>query len=209
MRKLALNDEILLSIQQPARYIGGEFNMVQKDPDKVDIRFAMCFPDVYEIGMSHFGIQILYSMFNDREDIYCERVYSPWMDLDPIMREQNIPLFTLETQEPVKNFDFLGITLQYEMCYTNVLQVLELSQIPLHACERGENDPIVIGGGPCAYNPEPLADFFDLFYIGEGETVYFELMDRYKENRAAGAGGSVSWSWRQRSRGSTCRPFTT
>ena len=144
MRKLALNDETLLSIQQPARYIGGEFNMVQKDPDKVDIRFAMCFPDVYEIGMSHLGIQILYSMFNDREDIYCERVYSPWMDLDPIMREQNIPLFTLETQEPVKNFDFLGITLQYEMCYTNVLQVLELSRIPLHACERGENDPIVI-----------------------------------------------------------------
>ena len=188
MRKLALNDEILLSIQQPARYIGGEFNMVQKDPDKVDIRFAMCFPDVYEIGMSHLGIQILYSMFNDREDIYCERVYSPWMDLDPIMREQNIPLFTLETQEPVKNFDFLGITLQYEMCYTNVLQVLELSQIPLHACERGENDPIVIGGGPCAYNPEPLADFFDLFYIGEGETVYFELMDHYKENRTAGGG---------------------
>ena len=186
MRKLALSDEILLSIQQPARYIGGEVNMVVKDPSHVDIRFAMCFPDVYEIGMSHLGIQILYSMFNNREDIYCERVYSPWTDLDPILRENKIPLFTLETQEPVKNFDFLGITLQYEMCYTNVLQILDLSQIPLHTCDRTENDPIVIGGGPCAYNPEPLADFFDLFYIGEGETVYFELMDRYKENKKAG-----------------------
>lgn len=186
MRKLALSDEILLSIQQPARYIGGEVNMVVKDPSHVDIRFAMCFPDVYEIGMSHLGIQILYSMFNNREDIYCERVYSPWTDLDLILRENKIPLFTLETQEPVKNFDFLGITLQYEMCYTNVLQILDLSQIPLHTCDRTENDPIVIGGGPCAYNPEPLADFFDLFYIGEGETVYFELMDRYKENKKAG-----------------------
>ena len=186
MKKLALTDEILLSIQQPARYIGGEVNMTVKDPSKVDVRFAMCFPDVYEIGMSHLGIQILYSMFNSRDDIYCERVYSPWMDLDPIMREKHIPLFTLETQEPVKNFDFLGITLQYEMCYTNVLQVLELSGIPLHAADRTEEDPIVIGGGPCAYNPEPLAAFFDLFYIGEGETVYFDLIDRYKENRAAG-----------------------
>lgn len=188
MRKLALTDDILLSIQQPARYIGGEVNMVVKDPSKVDIRFAMCFPDVYEISMSHLGIQILYSMFNSREDIYCERVYSPWTDLDPIMREKKIPLFTLETQEPVKNFDFLGITLQYEMCYTNILQILDLSQIPLHACDRGEQDPIVVGGGPCAYNPEPLAEFFDLFYIGEGETVYFELMDRYKKNKAAGRG---------------------
>lgn len=186
MRKLALSDEILLSVQQPARYIGGEVNMRVKDPKKADIRFAMCFPDVYEIGMSHLGIQILYSMFNNREDIYCERVYSPWTDLDPILRENKIPLFTLETQEPVKNFDFLGITLQYEMCYTNVLQIVDLSQIPLHTCDRTENDPIVIGGGPCAYNPEPLADFFDLFYIGEGETVYFELMDRYKENKKAG-----------------------
>lgn len=186
MRKLALSDEILLAVQQPARYIGGEVNMRVKDPKKADIRFAMCFPDVYEIGMSHLGIQILYSMFNNREDIYCERVYSPWTDLDLILRENKIPLFTLETQEPVKNFDFLGITLQYEMCYTNVLQILDLSQIPLHTCDRTENDPIVIGGGPCAYNPEPLADFFDLFYIGEGETVYFELMDRYKENKKAG-----------------------
>ena len=186
MRKLALNDEILLSIQQPARYIGGEVNTVNKDPKKVDIRFAMCFPDVYEIGMSHLGMQILYDMFNRREDIYCERVYSPWTDLDKIMREKKIPLFALESQEPVRDFDFFGITLQYEMSYTNILQVLDLAQIPLHAADRTESDPIVIGGGPCAYNPEPLADFFDMFYIGEGETVYFELMDRYKENKKQG-----------------------
>ena len=186
MRKLALNDEILLSIQQPARYIGGEVNTVNKDPEKVDIRFAMCFPDVYEIGMSHLGMQILYDMFNRREDIYCERVYSPWTDLDKIMREKKIPLFALESQDPVRDFDFFGITLQYEMSYTNILQVLDLAQIPLHAANRTESDPIVIGGGPCAYNPEPLADFFDMFYIGEGETVYFELMDRYKENKKQG-----------------------
>ncbi len=186
MRKLALPDEILLQIDKPARYIGGEVNSVNKDPKKVDIRFAMCFPDVYEIGMSHLGIQILYDMFNRREDIYCERVYSPWADLDKIMREQKIPLFALESQDPVRDFDFLGITLQYEMCYTNILQILDLSQIPLHAADRTEEDPIVIGGGPCAYNPEPLADFFDIFYIGEGETVYFELMDAYKENKKQG-----------------------
>lgn len=186
MRKLALPDEILLSIQQPARYIGGEVNTVNKDLSQVEIRFAMCFPDVYEIGMSHLGIQILYDMFNRREDIWCERVYSPWTDLDKIMREEKIPLFALESQDPVKDFDFLGITLQYEMSYTNILQILDLSQIPLHASERSESDPIVIGGGPCAYNPEPLAEFFDIFYIGEGETSYYELMDRYKENKKQG-----------------------
>ena len=186
MRKLALSDEILLKISQPARYIGGEVNMVKKDPSKVAVRFAMCFPDVYEIGMSHLGIQILYDMFNRRDDVYCERVYSPWMDLDPIMREQKIQLFAVESQDPIKNFDFLGITIQYEMCYTNILQVLELSQIPLHAEDRTEEDPIVIGGGPCTYNPEPIAPFFDLFYMGEGEVVYFDLIDRYKENKARG-----------------------
>ena len=160
MKKLALSDEILLTVQQPARYIGGEVNCVMKNPSLVDIRFAMCFPDVYEIGMSHLGIQILYDMFNRRDDVYCERVYSPWMDLDPIMREQKIPLFAVESQDPIKKFDFLGITIQYEMCYTNILQVLELSQIPLHAEDRTEEDPIVIGGGPCTYNPEPIADVY-------------------------------------------------
>ena len=188
MRKLALSDDILLSVEKPARYIGGEINMIVKNPKEVDIRFCMCFPDVYEIGMSHLGIQILYDMLNSRDDIYCERVYSPWVDLDEVMRREHIPLFTLESQQPVKDFDFLGITLQYEMCYTNILQVLDLSGIPLRASERDMTDPFVIGGGPCAYNPEPIADFFDMFYIGEGETVYFELMDRYKEWKASGKG---------------------
>ncbi len=186
MRKLALSDEVLLSVSQPARYIGGEINMVVKDPSKVDVRFAMCFPDVYDIGMSHLGIQILYDMFNRREDTYCERVYSPWTDLDKIMREEQIPLFALESQDPVKDFDFLGITLQYEMCYTNILQILDLSQIPLHASERTWEHPIVIGGGPCSYNPEPIAEFFDMFYIGEGEVVYAKLIETYKESRKRG-----------------------
>ena len=186
MEKLALSDEILLKIEQPARYIGNEVNMVKKDLRNIDIRFCMCFPDVYEIGMSHLGMQILYHMFNQREDTYCERVYSPWMDLDKIMREQDIPLFSLETQTPIREFDFLGITLQYEMCYTNILQVLDLGQIPLHAKDRSEDCPFVIGGGPCTYNPEPLADFFDLFYIGEGEISYDALLDRYKEWKKQG-----------------------
>ena len=186
MRKLALTDDILMKIEKPARYIGNEVNSVMKDKTKVDIRFAMCFPDVYEIGMSHLGIQILYDMFNRREDVWCERVYSPWTDLDAVMREKKIPLFALESQDPIKNFDFLGITIQYEMCYTNILQILDLSGIPIKTKDRTEEDPIVIGGGPCTYNPEPLADFFDLFYMGEGETVYDELLDLYKKNKAAG-----------------------
>ena len=172
MRKLALSDEILLKIEKPARYIGNEVNSVMKDPEKADVRIAMCFPDVYEIGMSHLGIQILYDMFNRFDDVWCERVYSPWVDLDKIMREEGIPLFALESQEPVKNMDFLAITIQYEMCYTNILQVLDLSRIPLRAEERTWEHPIVIGGGPCTYNPEPIAEFFDVFYIGgRGNTL--------------------------------------
>ncbi len=186
MSRPALSDEILLTIDQPARYIGGELNMVKKDPGAVDIRFAMCFPDVYEIGMSHLGIQILYDMFNRREDVYCERVYSPWPDLHRILKEQKIPLFALESQQPVRDFDFLGITIQYEMCYTNILQILDLSRIPLHASERGAGDPIVIGGGPCTYNPEPIAAFFDLFYIGEGEISYDALFTLYRQCRGQG-----------------------
>ena len=182
--KLALSDDILMKIEKPERYIGHEVNSVIKDKEKVSVRFAMCFPDVYEIGMSHLGIQILYDMFNSMEDVWCERVYSPWLDLDAIMREQDIPLFALESQEPIKDFDFLGITIQYEMCYTNILQVLDLSKIPLSSSKREEDCPIVIGGGPCTYNPEPLADFFDIFYIGEGETQYRKLIDLYKECRS-------------------------
>jgi len=178
--KLALSDDILMTISKPERYIGHEVNSVVKNKEDVKVRFAMCFPDVYEIGMSHLGIQIIYDMLNSFEDVWCERVYSPWLDLDKIMREEKIPLFALESQDPIKEFDFLGITIQYEMCYTNILQVLDLAGIPLIATERGEDCPIVIGGGPCTYNPEPLADFFDIFYIGEGETQYRNLIDLYE-----------------------------
>lgn len=183
---LALTDEALLTIEKPERYIGNEVNSVVKDKGQIDIRFAFCFPDVYEIGMSHLGIQILYGMFNSYDDVWCERVYSPWMDMDALMREKNIPLFTLESQDPVKDFDFLGFTIQYEMCYTNILQVLDLSGIPLKSADRTWDDPIVIGGGPCTYNPEPIADFFDIFYIGEGETRYRELFDLYKDAKKKG-----------------------
>jgi radical SAM family uncharacterized protein len=186
MRKLALDDEILLKVEKPARYIGNEINSVVKDKDKIDVRFAMCFPDVYEIGMSHLGIQILYDMFNRFDDTWCERVYSPWPDLDAIMRDRNIPLFALESQDDIKDFDFLGITIQYEMCYTNILQILDLAHIPFKASDRDWGVPIVIGGGPCTYNPEPIADFFDIFYIGEGETQYRALLDLYKECRKKG-----------------------
>ena len=186
MRILALSDEILLKVDKAARYIGGEVNSIMKDKKEVTTRVAFCFPDVYEIGMSNLGMMLLYNMFNKRPDVWCERVYSPWLDLDKLMREQNIPLFALESQDPVRDFDFLCITLGYEMCYTNVLQTLDLSQIPLKAADRDESCPIVIGGGACAYNPEPLAAFFDLFYIGEGETVYDALFDAYKANKEAG-----------------------
>ena len=185
-RRLALSDDILMQVDKPARYIGGEINSIMKDPDSVDVRFTMCFPDVYEIGMSHIGMQLLYGMFNNMDDVWCERVFSPWTDLDKIMRERNISLFTLESQTEVRKSDFLGITIQYEMCYTNILQILDLSGIPLHASDRTWEDPIVIGGGPCTYNPEPIAEFFDMFYIGEGETRYRELIDLYKEFRASG-----------------------
>lgn len=186
MRKLACSEELLLQVEKPARYIGGEINSVVKDPNQVSIRFATCFPDVLDVGEAHLGMKILYQMLNEIPDVWCERVYSPWMDMDRLMRREHIPLFALESQDPVKNFDFLGITLQYEMCYTNVLQVLDLAGIPLLAAERGGDVPLVIGGGPCAYNPEPLADFFDLFYIGEGEISYYALLDLYRKHRSQG-----------------------
>lgn len=190
-RVLALDHDVLMSIEKPARYIGGELNSVNKTKSDIRLRFCMCFPDIYEIGMSHLGISILYGMINSYEDVWCERVFSPWTDLDKVLREKNIPLFALESQDPVKDFDFLGITLQYEMCYTNVLQILDLSQIPIYQRDRGNeeklgNYPIVIGGGPCIYNAEPIADFFDIFYIGEGETMYRTLFDLYEESKLNG-----------------------
>jgi radical SAM family uncharacterized protein len=184
MQDLALSNDILMRIDKPARYIGSEINIVKKDLEHVAIRFAMCFPDVYEIGMSHLGIQILYNLFNQMDDVWCERVYSPWVDLDKIMREENIPLFALESQDPIKDFDFLAMTIQYEMCYTNILQILDLSGIPFLSTERSEEDPIIIAGGPCVVNPEPIADFFDIIYIGEGETSYDALMEAYRISKA-------------------------
>ena len=192
-KSLALRDELLLTIEKPVRYIGSEVNSVEweegfeeKINDPSTIRFAMAFPDVYEIGMSHLGMQIICDMLNRRDDVCCERVFSPWMDLDQEMRLDRIPLFALESQDPVFVFDFLAITIQYEMCYTNIVQLLDLAGIGIYARDRREDAPIVIGGGPCTYNPEPIADFFDIFYIGEGETVYYDLLDLYKDHKARG-----------------------
>lgn len=186
MSQLMIPDHILERVQNPARYIGGEMNSYNKDVEKVDIRFAFCFPDVYEVAMSHLGMQILYHLFNKREDVFCERVFSPWGDLEKLMRKHHIPLFTLESQRPIKENDFIGFTLQYEMSYTNILNILDLGNIPIYSSERTEDHPIIIAGGPCAYNPEPLAPFIDFFYIGEGECQYDLIFDLYKTHKAKG-----------------------
>ena len=179
-------ERLLLSVQKPGRYSGGEINSVIKDKEKVDVRFAFCFPDTYEIGMSHLGIKILYSQFNSRDDIWCERVFAPWTDFEAVMRENNMPLFALESRDPIKDFDFIGFTLQYEMAYTNVLNMLDLAGLPIRSQDRGDNTPIVVAGGPCACNPEPLADFIDIFFLGEGEEVDLEVIDLYKECKKNG-----------------------
>lgn len=186
MNELFLSDDVLLEVEKPARYVGGEVNAVYKDPGAVDVRFALCFPDTYEIGMSHVGLAILYNYLNERLDTWCERVFSPWIDLDKIMEERNIPLFALESQVPVKDFDFLGFTIQYEMCYTNILRILDLSGIPLNSEDRNEDDPIVCAGGPCVYNPEPMSDFIDFFYIGEGESALNDIIELYKSHKENG-----------------------
>ena len=179
-------ERLLLTVQKPGRYSGGEINSVIKDKEKIDVRFAFCFPDTYEIGMSHLGMKILYSQFNEREDIWCERVFAPWTDFEEIMREHNIPLFALESRDPIKSFDFIGFTLQYEMCYTNVLNMLDLAGVPLKACDRDDSHPLVVAGGPCVCNAEPLADFIDIFFLGEGEEVDLELIDLYKKHKKDG-----------------------
>lgn len=178
--------EILMQVEKPARYIGNEINMVVKNPSDVDIRFAFCFPDAYEVGMSYVGLQILYFFMNRRDDLYCERVFAPWHDMEKIMREKGIELFALETGDSIKNFDFVGFTLQYEMTYTNIINMLDLANIPIWSKDRKESDPIIIAGGPCAYNPEPLAEIVDIFYIGEGEVKYDEFFDIYKEVKKNG-----------------------
>ncbi len=180
-------EKILLQVKSPSRYIGGELNSVVKDKDKVDVRFAFCFPDSYEIGMSHLGMKILYSLKNKRENFWCERVFAPWNDYEKLMRENDIPLYGLESLEPVKDFDFIGFTVQYELCYTNILNMLDLAQIPVMSADRTDEHPVVVAGGPCVCNPEPIAGFVDLFILGEGEEVNLELMDLYAVMKKRGA----------------------
>jgi len=183
--KVTLDDSMLMNVEKPARYTGGEWNMVVKNPEDADIRFAFCFPDIYEVGMSHLGMKILYHVLNRRSDTYCERVFAPWVDMEKVMRENSIPLFALETKDPVKDFDIVGFTLQYEMSYTNVLNMLDLAGIPLLSSDRDNTHPFVCAGGPCACNPEPLSDIIDFFVIGEGEEVILEIIDLYKEWKAS------------------------
>lgn len=179
-------DNLLLQVQKPGRYAGGELNSVTKDADRMAIRFAFCFPDLYEVGMSHLGMKLLYALFNREEDIWCERVFAPDTDMEELMRQNGIKLFGLESRDPIDAFDFVGFTLQYEMSYTSVLHMLDLAGLPLRAADRDERYPLIIGGGPCACNPEPLADFFDLFTLGEGEEVNMELMALYREHKTRG-----------------------
>ncbi|WP_201259651.1 TIGR03960 family B12-binding radical SAM protein [Tissierella sp. P1] len=176
-------DRILNKVEKPARYIGMEQNSVIKDLNKVKVKFAFSFPDVYDVGMSHLGLHILYNLINEEDEFVCERVFAPWIDMENEMRKENLPLFTLENKEEVRNFDFLGFTLQYEMSYTNILNILDLSNIPLLSKDRSDEDPFVIAGGPCAYNPEPIAEFIDFFVIGEGEEVTLEILKLYREQK--------------------------
>ena len=179
-------EQLLLTVQKPARYAGGEIGSVIKTQDKIDVRFAFCFPDSYEIGMSHLGMKILYSLFNSRNDIWCERVFAPWPDFEKVMRDNDIPLFALESRDAIKDFDFIGFTLQYELSYTNVVNMLDLAKVPVFSKDRDENHPIVVAGGPCACNAEPLADFIDIFFLGEGEKVDLEVIDLYKDFKSQG-----------------------
>ncbi|MEG1996000.1 MAG: TIGR03960 family B12-binding radical SAM protein [Oscillospiraceae bacterium] len=174
-------DRVLLNVQRPARYIGGELNSVIKDKSNIDVRFAFCFPDTYEIGMSHLGMKILYSLINNRDNYWCERVFAPWIDFEQQMFENNIPLYGLESLEPLEEFDIIGFTLQYELSYTNILNMLHLGNIPVYSKDRKELKNLVIAGGPCACNPEPLADFIDLFSLGEGEEITLQIMDLYNQ----------------------------
>jgi len=181
-----ISDDILYKVEKPSRYTGGELNVIVKNPSEVDIRFAFCFPDVYEVGMSHLGSRILYHTINARQDTYCERAFTPWPDMENLMRRNDIPLFTLETKDSLKEFDILGFTLQYEMSYTNILNMLDMSGVAIRASERGEDEPIVMAGGPCAYNPEPLYDIIDFFEIGEGEEMMNDVLDVYKKYKGKG-----------------------
>ena len=177
---------ILKTVQKPGRYTGGEFGQILKDKNEIKARVAFCFPDTYEIGMSNLGIKILYGALNEMKNVWCERVFAPWTDMEDVMRKNNVPLFALESKDDVKCFDFMAISLQYELCYTTAVNMIDLAGIPIYARDRGEDFPIILGGGPCAYNAEPVADFFDIFSIGEGEEALCELMNLYIEMKDSG-----------------------
>ncbi len=182
----AAAERLLKRVEKPGRYTGGEYGQVIKDKHSVRARFAFCFPDTYEIGMSNLGIRILYGAINSYPDLWCERAYTPWVDMEEQLRKYNIPLYAHESGDSLSDFDFVGFTLQYELCYTNVLNTLDMAGIPLLSKDRGEDSPIVIGGGPCSYNAEPIADFFDVFSIGEGEEALPEIMHLYADMKDAG-----------------------
>ena len=206
---------ILKSVSKPGRYCGGEYGQIVKNKKDIKARFAFCFPDTYEIGMSNLGVRLLYGALNEHPDIWCERVYDPWVDMQDKMREHGLPLTALESGDPLSAFDFVGFTLQYEMSYTNVLNMLDLAKIPLRTKDRGEHDPLIIGGGPCAYNPEPVADFFDLFNIGEGEDMlpaivrlYIQMKDEGRYTREGFLHEAAKRSPVSTSRRSTALPTT-
>ena len=180
-------EKLLKNVQKPARYTGGEFNSVVKDKDKVEFRYAFCFPDNYEIGMSHLGMKILYSLINAREEAWCERVFAPWEDMEKLMRENDIPLYGLESGDSIKDFDMIGFTMQYEMSYTNVLNMLDLAGLPVRSKDRTDLTPIICAGGPCVCNPEPIADFIDIFTPGEGEEIVNELIDLLEKHKKLGS----------------------
>lgn len=189
MNRVTIDPVWLMHIQKPARYIGGEWNSVVKNHDEIPVKVALAFPDVYEVAMSHLGLKIIYSVLNARDDALAERVYAPWVDMEAMMREKGIPLFSLENKCHVKDFDVLGFTMPYEMCYTNILNMIDMAGIPVWAKDRTDEDPLVVAGGPCVYNAEPVADFFDVFFIGESEEAIGEMVDIVKAWKAEGKPG--------------------
>ena len=186
MHMLSELERMWMRVQKPARYIGGELNSIQKEKEKIDIRFAFCFPDTYEVGMSHLGMKILYSLLNEREDTWCERVFAPWSDFEEELQKASVPLYALESLDPLSDFDIIGFTLQYELSFNTILRMLQLGNIPVYAREREGLKHLVVAGGPCACNAEPLCDFIDLFMLGDGEEVILELMDAYRASKLAG-----------------------
>ena len=183
-------EKFLPEVEKPARYTGGELNMIVKDPAAVDLRFAFCFPDVYEVGMSFLGLSILYHLINEREDTYCERVFSPWPDMEDAMKDHDVPLFSLETHSTLDEFDVIGFNISYEMCYSNIVRALKMANIPAFSKDRSETDPLIIAGGSAIFNPEPIADFMDAVFIGESEETINAFLDLLNQKKKSGVGQS-------------------